>query len=134
MLFLVFSTETKGQDIIRDELYNLNGLSIHSELIHCESITDGTSKEYVILTIENQNDHAIELTFKKEIWYNGTCLSCDSESLEYAFTAQLEANGALKGSCTVNNGLRIFAKMTELKNVRQLTHFELKQISVREIN
>jgi hypothetical protein len=39
-----------------------------------------------------------------------------------------------KGGCEFNNGLRIFSKMLDLKNVRHLTHFELNEISVHEVN
>lgn len=112
----------------------MDGVTVNAEWTRCESVENGTSKEYVILSLANQNGHPIKLSFKKEIWYNGICLSCNSESLEYVFATQLDAQGAMKGSCEVNNGLRIFAKMTDLKNVRQLSHYELKQISVHEVD
>lgn len=102
--------------------------------MHCESLENGTSKEYLILSVENENVQAIELSFKKEIWYDGNCLSCNSESTEYVFTGQLAPLETSKGGCDINNGLRIFSKMNDLKNVRKLTHYELTQISVREVN
>ncbi len=134
MVCILFSLDAIGQNLQPSILYSSNSVTIRAEQVRCESVENGTSKEYIILNIENQNYHAVELSFKKEMWYDGKCLSCDSESSEYVFTGRIEPSGTNKGECDMNNGLRIFSKMHDLKNARKLTHYELKQISVHEVN
>lgn len=114
-------------------LYAEGGITISAQLTNCDDDRNGTHKQYNLLTLENKNSTAKTISFEKELWYDGKCLSCETESSEYAITISLEPNSTLTGKCTENGPLRVFVKMLELKGVRQLTHFELKNISISDV-
>ena len=111
-----------------------NGVIIHAELENCDNIANGTFKQYIILTIENQNAVAKQVSYKKDVWYNGVCSSCDSESQEYVVKFTIDPNDTLKGDCEENNGLRIFSQMLNLPKVRKLTHYELSNLIVEDVD
>lgn len=114
-------------------MYSESGITIYAELMDCHDDRNGTHKQYYLLTAENKNSNAKTISFEKELWYDGKCLSCETESSEYAVTVKLEPNSTLTGKCTKNGPLRVFVKMLELKGVRKLTHFELKNISISDV-
>ncbi|MCF8276814.1 MAG: hypothetical protein K9J17_08775 [Flavobacteriales bacterium] len=99
---------------------------------NCENIHNGTAKQFLLLTIKNETTSRLEVSFKRNTWYNGICSSCDSSSSENTIEVTIEPNSELKGECDANNGLRIFSKMLNLNNVRQLTHYELVDVIVHE--
>lgn len=109
-----------------------DGITISSTWQDCVDEKNGIAKQYIMFSIENRSAQSVIVSFKKNMWYDGTCISCDSESLEYVVSARIDANGKLEDSCTENNGLRIFSKMLNLKDVRQLTHYELSNIKVTD--
>lgn len=106
---------------------------ISTTLIDCVDKTNGTAKQYVSLKVENKLEESIAVTFKREMWFDGKCLNCSSESPEYISSLSLVANETLTGSCGDTKELLIFSKMLELKGVRQLSHFELKNISIEKL-
>jgi hypothetical protein len=78
----------------------------------------------------NNTNEAVEINFRKELWYNSQCTNCDSNSPEHDVKLKLKPNTANEGTCgTGNPALKIFSKMLDMKK-SQLTKFELKKISV----
>lgn len=114
-------------------IYSSAGVSITSQLEDCHDTKNGTHKQYVLLSISNEKNTAIKISWKRELWHDGKCTTCMADSDEYHTSVEIPANTTLSGECTENNGLRIFVKMLDLKDVRQLTHYELKEITVTDV-
>lgn len=115
-------------------LYSNNSISIESELIDCISTKNGTAKQYQLLQVKNLTDRTVKVTFKKNLWYGGKCTSCNSNSEEYISSVEIEPHGIVSGDCeTYDKQLKVFVKMLNLKDVKQLTHFELVDVNVIEL-
>jgi hypothetical protein len=128
---LLFETSVFGQSISSGIQFENELVQINTQLIDCVSESNGTAKQYFAIEVVNLSVSPIGVTFKKDLWYDGICVSCDSESEEYISEIELEANATVKGDCESGKNLKVFVKMLELKNVRQLTHFELNNIQIQ---
>gem|GEM_PF-400392 len=132
--FLSFSAFSQSQVVEKThDIITKDGVSISSALQNCADVKNGISKEFVILNVYNENSFPVELSFKKNLWFDGKCTSCSSSSMEHLITITLEAESVMHGSCSTNNDLRIFSKMLNLEKVRKLTNYELVDITVDEI-
>lgn len=116
-----------------NDLISKDGITIASAMQNCENVKNGISKEYVLLSISNQNNYPVHVSFKKNLWFDGKCKSCSSTSDEHIVSLTIEANKQAEGSCDENNGLRLFSRMLNLDKVRKLTNYELIDITVNEI-
>lgn len=106
-------------------------VTIRSCVIDCVDETKGTAVQYIALEIVNGNDHAVEVSFEKELWHGGVCSTCGSSSSEHKVTVTVAENERLIGTCEYDDrSLRIYLRMLELKSVRSLSHYELKNISI----
>lgn len=131
---LSFSAFSQSQVVEKThDIITKDGISISSALHNCDDVKNGTFKEYVILSVFNENPYPVQLSFKKNIWFDGKCASCTSTSPEHIVSITIGANEKVEGGCDVNNGLRIFSKMSNLDKVRKLTNYELINIEVNEI-
>jgi hypothetical protein len=108
-------------------------VSITSNQIDCVNQQNGTAKTYLALSLTNNSDQEISVSFKKNMWYDGNCISCESASDEYNVSRKMLPNETLVGSCDDNQDLNIFMRMMELEGVRQLTHAELENINSVEL-
>lgn len=136
VLLSLFSFSAFSQNPVIDKTHDLiakDGISITSALQNCESVKNGTSKEYVFLRIFNENPYPVHVSFKKNLWFDGKCNSCSSTSPEHIVSITIEPNKKLEGSCDENNGLRLFSQMLNLDQVRKLTNYELIDITVNEV-
>lgn len=106
-------------------------ISVKSE--DCVDRHNGTAKVYQILTLTNKSHAPISIRFKKDLWYDGKCISCSSSSEEYKVSVDLNSEETKSGSCTINNGLRIFDRMLNLDKVRKLSHYELQEIEIQKL-
>lgn len=128
---LSFSAFSQSQVVDKThDLITKDGITIASALQSCNDVKNGIAKEYVILSIINENTYPIELTFKKNLWFDG---KPSAPSPKHIISVKIEANKKAEGSCTEKNGLRIFSKMLNLNKVRKLTNYELVDITVNEI-
>jgi len=105
-------------------------VTISTELIDCISNKNGTAKQYLSIKIENKLQTEVQVKFKKNLWYDGICTNCESESDEHLVNLKVAAASTAFGNCSSGKPAMIFVKMLNLENVRQLTHFELKDIEV----
>lgn len=121
-----------GQDSEGNLIYNSGGIRISASLAECTDHHNGTAKAYRFLEMANASEDAITIRFKKNLWYDGKCISCSSTSEEYVVEAKLNPGETISGNCAESNRLRVFVKMIDLKNVRQLTHFELVDIQIEK--
>ena len=131
---LSFSAFSQSQVVEKThDLIAKDGISISSKLQNCDDVKNGTSKEYVLLDVHNENLFPVELSFKKNLWFDGKCTSCTSTSSEHIVSITIEAQSEMQGDCNKSDGLRIFSKMLNLEKVRKLTNYELVDITVDEI-
>jgi hypothetical protein len=133
---LLLSSSAIAQNLVIDKTSDLitkHGVSISSKLQNCENAKNGTSKEYILLTVFNENPYPVQLSFKRNLWFDGKCNSCNSESTEHTVSVTIEANKKVEGSCDESSGLRIFSRMLNLEKVAKLTNYELVNIEVDEV-
>lgn len=115
-------------------IFTSESITIESTLVDCNDIKNGTAKQYQSLEVKNLTASSIQVRFKKQLWYGGKCTSCQSDSEEYVTSVRLEPNGSLKGDCESNDKqLKVFVRMLNLKDVSQLTHFELVDVEITEL-
>ena len=132
-ILLFISIQGNSQDLTDQQLFSENGVCIHQQLTDCIDNKNGTAKQYLFLQVINTTENAQRVSFKKELWYAGKCLTCDSDSDEYTISIDLDPGQSVSSNCENHNSLSAFVRMLNLKNVRQLTHFELKNIQVTEL-
>jgi hypothetical protein len=135
-LFLLLSYPAFSQSSLSEhtaDIISKNGISITTSVQACEDVKNGISKEYILLSVSNENDYPVNLSFKKNLWVNGKCKSCNSTNQEDTVSITIEANGKAQGSCDQSNGLRIFSQMLNLEKVSKLTRYELVDIEVNEV-
>jgi len=131
---LSFSAFSQSQVVEKmNDVIAKDGISVSSGLQNCDDVKNGISKEYVLLDVHNENSFPVELSFKKNLWFDGKCNSCASNGSELIVSITLEANEEAQGTCDNKDGLRIFSKMLNLDKVRKLTNYELVDITVDEI-
>lgn len=135
LICIGFSSSTVvAQELAQEGVQFENETAIIStHLIDCVDSSKGTAKQYVSIEIENKLEERISVTFKRELWFDAKCLNCNSDSPEYVSSVTLEANEKATGACGESKDLLIFSKMLELKGVRQLSHFELKNINIQKL-
>ena len=108
-------------------------ISISTDFLDCVSNSNGTAKQYLNISVENNLNSPVEVSFHKELWYGGACVNCGNLTDEYLVELKLEAGETVSSDCESSKHLKIFFKMLELKNVRQLSHYELKNITVKKL-
>jgi len=116
-------------------LHTENGVRIFSELQDCVDRSKGTAVQYIMLQVVNENPTQTRVSFDKELWHAGKCTTCNSSGTEHHVEVIVPANGELIGNCNKEQrGLMIYLRMLELKNVRSLTNYELKNIRTEVID
>jgi protoporphyrinogen oxidase len=134
LLMVLFVTNLFGQSITKKEYFSQDNVIINITPEDCIDNTKGTQQQFYFLEIINNNTSSVNVSFKKEIWYNNICQSCDSKSDEYKVNITVPSNNSLVGDCNSDNkSLRIFSKMLNLEKVRKLSKYELKNITVEII-
>lgn len=115
--------------------YAENGVEINVAEETCSDTRYGIDKLILVIELKNLNSYPVKISFHKDIWYNNECISCNSTSKEFLVEEILMPNTSVKSNCaSQNNKLTIFKKMLNLENVRQLSKYEFKNISVEKVN
>jgi hypothetical protein len=134
VLSTLFSAMVFGQNSpVTGIQFSSDEITISTEFMDCVSTKNGTAKQYLNITIENKKPYPVAVSFRKNLWYNGTCLNCDTQSDENLVNVKLEAGERISSNCEADKQLKIFFKMLELKNVRQLSGYELKDITIQKL-
>jgi hypothetical protein len=134
LVFLLGTLSSFGQNSSNGSIYYQDeSVVIRVSETQCDDAANGISKVYLFLDIENISGEEIEFSCKKEFWYDGECSNCASDSDEHRIEIKLSEGETRLGSCNEKNRLRIFVKMTDLKNVRELTRFDLKDININKL-
>lgn len=131
---LLTSLPIYGQDSeITGVQFSDDQVQISTEFLDCVSVKNGTAKQYLNITIQNKLESPVQVSFRKELWYDGLCINCENLSDEYLVDVKLEGGETLSSNCEGDKKLKVFFKMLELKNVRQLSHYEFKDIQIEKL-
>ncbi|MCB0754562.1 MAG: hypothetical protein H6603_07000 [Flavobacteriales bacterium] len=134
VLSTLFSAMVFGQNSpVTGIQFSNDEINISTDFMDCVSTKNGTAKQYLNITIENKKPYAVAVSFRKNLWYNGTCINCETQSDENLVELRLEGGQSISSNCEADKQLKIFFKMLELKNVRQLSHFELRNVQVKKL-
>jgi hypothetical protein len=97
----------------------------------CHDEANGTHRQYIFLQFENLIDKPIAVSFKKELWYNEQCTTCEKKSAEHLMSVSLLAKETKTGSCEKREpAFSVFSKMLDKTTNSSLTTFELKNIQI----
>lgn len=122
------STASVDWSLIHQE----NGVKVFSKTADCTDTSKGIASEYLFIKVANQNSEPITVRFSKAAWYDGKCTDCDASNREQNVELFLEGNSEREGSCRgTDRSLKVFAKMIDLKNVRSLTAFKLRNVDIK---
>lgn len=134
LLLSIISIECIAQSQTeKTSIYVKDGVEIIISEQDCIDKQKGIEKQLLVIELINQNEYPVLLTFKKELWYDNICNSCNSESHEHIVTQNIDANTNVSGGCSSSNkSLNVFVKMLNLKDVRQLTNYEFKDIKIEK--
>ena len=95
----------------------------------CHDAANGIHQQKMLLRLVNKTNGKTEISFSKELTYDGSKHSYDVNT----FSVQLQAKETKEGLCSDKNGaLIIFSKHLDFKGT-ELRNFELKNISVKTI-
>ena len=94
----------------------------------CHDIPNGLHQQKILLKVVNLQDKKVEVFYTKELTFNTT--SAEKPDVR-VFSVYLGPLDTAEGDCdTKDNRLFIFSKQLNF-NSTHLTHFELKDISVK---
>jgi hypothetical protein len=103
-------------------------IKIESSIFSCDKPSIDIHNDYVILKVTNKTDKVIDVSFKKELYYNETCTSC-GEGDEFTTKISIQPNQILEANCdSKTKDLKIFHSNKNSKKI--LTKFELKNITI----
>jgi len=126
--FAAINTQAKEPSSVYFENSQIR-ITQHTEDCHDEA--NGTHRQYIFLQFENLIDKPIAVSFKKELWYNEQCTTCEKTSTEHLMNVSLSAKETKTGSCEKREpAYSVFSKMLDKTTNSSLTSFELKNIQI----
>jgi hypothetical protein len=113
-------------------LFSNSKVTIEGITQGCNDAKNGINKEFIFLNFTNKTSKAITVTYYTELFYNGTCYTCNSKEEEYIFTITVPANGSVSGDCSnKSQKLAIFSKMLDGVKASELTNYSIKNVVVK---
>lgn len=104
-------------------------IKIESSSFLCDKPADDIHNKYVVLKVTNKTNKAIEVSFKKELWYNDICTTC-TENKEFETKISLQPNEIKQADCeSKTKELKIYQGNPNSR--KALSKFELKEISIK---
>ena len=131
--FGIIYTVLGQNELINSVTFSNELVDISSNIEDCVNPEKGTAKQYLNLRVSNKTTERLLVTFKKDLWYDGSCISCDSNSDEFVTRIELESSQSISGNCESDKQLRVFVKMLQLSGVRQLSHIEISNLSILKL-
>lgn len=111
---------------------NVRILSKHTD---CSDKANGTSNEYLLLKVVNDNPSAVSVSFTRNTWYDGKCNSCGIPRPENHTEIIVAANATTAGDCQdENKSLKVFSRMLDMKDVRKMTRFQVSDVSILPVS
>ena len=132
LIAVFFFAESSAEN--QPKIFQNSLIEITASTEQCHDIKNGLHQEYKFLTIKNLTAQKVEVSYNKEMWYDGKCMNCNKTSEEYRFKVILEPNQSVSGNCgKKDKALSIFSKMLDMKK-SELTKFEIKNIEVKTLS
>ncbi|MFO7721867.1 MAG: hypothetical protein R6V49_01465 [Bacteroidales bacterium] len=128
MLIIALTAFTSDQEIVYKEQ---DGVRI-TYTKQQKAINDTEVMEYLILKIENTNNHGVKVNWKLDIWYNGACRTCDKPSPSgYEFSLDMKAKETVEGDINKDDlMLKIYSRTIKPEREGGLTKFEFTNLTV----
>ena len=120
-------------------LEDLGSIKIEYRFQECTSQESAfTNYNVLFLKFTNSANKAVELTYTKEVYYDGVCFTCDENDIEEnTHTLTLQPNSVLEGTEEARvDGLWIFSNFVELSPGmmdRRITNLVLTNIETKVI-
>lgn len=136
LIFFIIAIRSFSQSAIeKNQIYSSDGIEINLKKVDCIDKAKGIEKQILYFEMINSNNYPVNISFKRELWYNNICDACISNSSEYFINQNIQSSSSIQGGCTSKiPSLNIFVKMLNLDNVRQLTNYECKDIKIEKAN
>ena len=148
LFFLVFSYIGYGQQEFSTNLIEVDRNSqnpidwitycdneemvIDYKFVQCDP-SIGYDNESILLKFKNKTTQTIQISWNKNLYYDGVCKTCDYPD-EYYYEIQLQPFEEVEGNCSIssNNRLKIFSKFVDLNYTKglKLTAFELVKLNL----
>lgn len=133
---LSFNLASFAQNSQQWSLYqDLEDVKIEQKISQCQYQGSDDASEYTFLKLTNKTQSELFVTFKIEIFYNGSCTTCSND--EYLFTFHLMPGQSMEPDCSFKNDenghLAIY--MRQVKNPSKtsvFTKFQLSNINVQK--
>jgi hypothetical protein len=109
--------------------YTQDGIIFTAKLEKCNNPSVGMEKDYVLLTLENNNSKEVEISLHQDLYFDGECKTCSSD--EYHLKYAVPAKEQISGSCESHSskGLKLFYGSPWVSEV--LTKFEFTNIKIK---
>ena len=106
-----------------------NGVVLTAKLEKCNNPSIGMEKDYVLLTLNNNNLNEVKISLHQDLYFDGECKTCSSDEYNRKYT--IPGKGQISGSCysQSSEGLKLFYGSPWVSEV--LTKFELTNIKIR---
>ena len=104
------------------------GVQFFYKTTDCDDAKNGLYQNFVILKVVNTTNFDVNVSFKKEVWYNNECRTCNDDSKELITKLTLSPNSEKTGDC--KGELSIFSEFKDKPDVSKLSKFELVDIKV----
>ena len=102
---------------------NIDGVKFETKIIECHG------NEILTFKISNTNDYSVNVFWNEEFWMDGICKQ-SGESDEHLKELNLSSRESVEGSCNFNESFYIGYKIKRGSQIMNLTHFDLKNITV----
>lgn len=128
MLIIALTAFTSDKEIVYKEH---EGVRI-SYTKQQRAINDQEVVEYLILKIENRNSYGVKMDWKLDLWYNGTCRTCDKPApTGYEFSLNLKPGEVIQGDISKDDlMLKIWHKTIKPAREGSLTKFEFTNLAI----
>ena len=116
---------TKGSllaQVYTDIPGSLNGINFNAYEVFCPS-NDEFDQEQLLLTVTNTTNQTMEVSWKSEIWINGSCANCGVLQ-EYTHELVILPNSTLQAQCfdNINRDLVYFIRFDDVEtNITEAT-------------
>ena len=106
------------------------GVQIYYKVADCDDASNGLYQKFLILKLVNTTGFDLDISWKKDLWYDDVCTTCNDQSKEHKTKIILKANSTIEGNCN-NKKLSIFSEFKNHSNVSKLTKFELNKLVIK---
>ncbi len=110
--------------------YIQNGIIFTAKLEKCNNPSIGMEKDYVLLTLNNNNLKEVEISLHQDLYFDDVCKTCLSNEYNRKYTVPPKEK--VSGSCDSHSseGLKLFYGSPWVSEV--LTKFEFTNIKIRK--